>query len=88
MPLPTAYNNFTGIANDFLKSQELSLLRSERSPIVLYVILAVLFGCLAGMLVFPNFRYARMYTNALKYAAEKPFERFVFITYRVFFDKN
>uniref|UniRef100_A0A914WT84 Transmembrane protein 161B n=1 Tax=Plectus sambesii TaxID=2011161 RepID=A0A914WT84_9BILA len=70
-----AYSNFTGMANEFLKSQELNLLRSERSPIVLYVILAILFGCLAGMLVFPNFRYARMYTSALKYAAEKPFER-------------
>ncbi|EYC03065.1 hypothetical protein Y032_0096g2921 [Ancylostoma ceylanicum] len=35
-----------------------------RDPVLLYVSMSVLFSFIAAMLVFPNFRYANMYTNA------------------------
>jgi hypothetical protein len=64
------YTNLTESAKLFLESQQLSVLHSDRSPIVLYVFFALLFGILSAMLVFPNFRYAKMYTIAVKYADE------------------
>ncbi|WKX88801.1 hypothetical protein Q1695_008435 [Nippostrongylus brasiliensis] len=36
----------------------------SKDPILLYISLSVLFSFIATMLVFPNFRYASMYTNA------------------------
>ncbi|VDM66497.1 unnamed protein product [Strongylus vulgaris] len=36
----------------------------HRDPILLYVSMSVLFSFIAAMLVFPNFRFANMYTNA------------------------
>ncbi|VDK53086.1 unnamed protein product [Cylicostephanus goldi] len=47
--------NETGITESYAR---------YRDPILLYVSMSVLFSFIAAMLVFPNFRYASMYTNA------------------------
>ncbi|VDO21849.1 unnamed protein product [Haemonchus placei] len=39
-------------------------LTHSKDPILLYVSMSVLFSFIAAMLVFPNFRYANMYTKA------------------------
>ncbi|CAI4222510.1 unnamed protein product [Auanema sp. JU1783] len=40
-----------------------------KSPLLLYISLSVLFSLLSAMLVFPNFRFANMYTRALEVAS-------------------
>lgn len=73
--LTAAYQNFTLTASEFLESQELDIMKYQRSPIFLYLLLSLMLGCLAGMLVFPSFRFAKMYTDALEYAKENPLSR-------------
>lgn len=60
-----AYESFSVSASEFFKASKLPDSSTKRSPLLLFISLSVMFGCLAGMLVFPNFRYARMYTGAL-----------------------
>ncbi|KAK0425768.1 hypothetical protein QR680_009373 [Steinernema hermaphroditum] len=66
-----AFESLIKRANEFLKSQNVdaqSLLHT-RSPLLLYMTLSVMFAFTASMLVFPNFRYATMYSKALKVAS-------------------
>ncbi len=62
---------------DGLRAVQWRLFRYQRSPIFLYLFLSLMFGLLAGILVFPCFRYARMYNDALEYAKEDALGRWV-----------
>uniref|UniRef100_A0A1I8AG37 Transmembrane protein 16H n=1 Tax=Steinernema glaseri TaxID=37863 RepID=A0A1I8AG37_9BILA len=63
-----AFESLIKRANEFLRSQNVAAdaLLQTRSPLLLYMTLSAMFSFTASMLVFPNFRYATMYSNALK----------------------
>ncbi|TKR94042.1 hypothetical protein L596_008387 [Steinernema carpocapsae] len=66
-----AFESLIKRANDFLLSQNVAAesLLQARSPLLLYVTLSFMFAFTASMLVFPNFRYATMYSHSLKVAS-------------------
>jgi len=77
-----AYRNFTNATNEFLRAVQLPEYQLDidhsttvaptikgsdaRSPLMLYLTMSVMFAGLAGILIFPNFRYAKMYTGAVR----------------------
>uniref|UniRef100_A0A915JJ24 PTHB1 N-terminal domain-containing protein n=1 Tax=Romanomermis culicivorax TaxID=13658 RepID=A0A915JJ24_ROMCU len=54
-----------------------SIHRKERSPILLYFLLSLMFGFLASFLTFPCLRYSRMYNDALRCSSSEPLKRFL-----------
>uniref|UniRef100_A0A915CG21 Transmembrane protein n=1 Tax=Parascaris univalens TaxID=6257 RepID=A0A915CG21_PARUN len=73
-----AYESFSKSASAFFAASDVPLPAgvTQRSPLLLFVALSAMFGLLAGTLLFPNFRYARMYTNAVDEAA--PFYKLLY----------
>jgi len=69
-----AHRNFTEVTAQFLQSQDMQVPK-ERSPILLYLVLSLMFGFLASFLTFPCLRYARMYNDALRYAVDNPLRK-------------
>ncbi|VDN58118.1 unnamed protein product [Dracunculus medinensis] len=60
-----AYESFINSTSEFFTAVDFSDNLQKRSPILLFVSFSVMFAAMSSMLVFPNFRYARMYTNVL-----------------------
>lgn len=65
-----AYRNLTAGTDAYLASEDVDFVSGTRSPILLYLVLSAFFGCLGGLLTFPAFRLARMYSDAVGYAGE------------------
>ncbi|VDD86143.1 unnamed protein product [Enterobius vermicularis] len=71
-----AYEAFIKTTSDFFVASDLPDIPVERSPVLLFITLSMLFAFLGAMLVFPNFRYARMYACAVKEA--EPLSKFLY----------
>ncbi|KHN84608.1 Transmembrane protein, partial [Toxocara canis] len=73
-----AYESFSTSASAFFAASDVPFPAgvAERSPLLLFISLSVMFALLAGTLLFPNFRYARMYTNTVDEATR--FYKFIY----------
>ena len=70
--LRNAYRNFTGGAKDFLESQGMDS-KGPASELTFKITLAVFGAILGAFLTFPGLRYAKMFTDSIKYAQGSPF---------------